>query len=388
MMKEGWKYKKISDVCTFFNDGNWIESKDQSNEGIRLIQTGNIGNGKFLNKDDHSHYISVETFNKLRCTEIFEGDCLISRLPEPIGRSCLLPKIDERAVTAVDCSILRFVDSILPNFFVYYTQCDYYSQSLKKYETGLTRKRISRINLGGILIPVPPFPVQQRIVSHLDKINEIIDKLRDTLNALNKAEQAIFYDMFGDDSNYQKVFIGNIFELTSGGTPSKSIKQYYDGGTIPWLRSGEIKDTYINNTELYITDEGLQHSSAKYIPINTVVLAMYGATVGQVGIIKKRMTTNQAICSLLPNKSFVPEFLYYYLSSKKEYFGKLAAGGAQPNISQNTIKRTEIILPPLSLQQSFASRIEVIEAQKQKIQTSIDKFQEMLDGAMDNYFGD
>lgn len=100
------------------------------------------------------------------------------------------------------------------------------------------------------------------------------------------------------------------------------------------------------------------------------------------------MTTNQAICSLLPNKSFVPEFLYYYLSSKKEYFGKLAAGGAQPNISQNTIKRTEIILPPLSLQQSFASRIEVIEAQKQKIQTSIDKFQEMLDGAMDNYFGD
>ena len=100
---------KLKEVCTFFADGDWIESSDQSDEGIRLIQTGNIGEGKYLEKETRAKYISESTFNKLSCTEVYPGDILVSRLPEPVGRACIIPEKNERMITAVDCTICRVV---------------------------------------------------------------------------------------------------------------------------------------------------------------------------------------------------------------------------------------------------------------------------------------
>ena len=86
---------KLGKLCTLFTDGDWIESKDQSDSGIRLIQTGNIGNGEFLYKNDKAKYISVDTFKRLNCKEVFPNDILVSRLPEPVGRGCIIPDIGE-----------------------------------------------------------------------------------------------------------------------------------------------------------------------------------------------------------------------------------------------------------------------------------------------------
>ena len=144
---KSWQYKTIKDIATLVADGDWIESKDQAPSGIRLIQTGNVGNGYFKSKDDKPHYITEETFEKLGCTEIFEGDCLISRLPEPVGRGCLVPNTNSRMITAVDCSIIRFKDITIPPFFIYYTQSAKYQRDILNLTTGTTRKRISRKNL-------------------------------------------------------------------------------------------------------------------------------------------------------------------------------------------------------------------------------------------------
>jgi len=95
-MENNWKIKKLGEVCDVFTDGNWIESKDQSLEGIRLIQTGNIGLGFFKNRNEKARYISEDTFKRLKCTEIFQGDCLISRLPDPVGRACIIPNTGEK----------------------------------------------------------------------------------------------------------------------------------------------------------------------------------------------------------------------------------------------------------------------------------------------------
>ena len=122
-MKKNWEAKKLGEVCEVFADGDWVESKDQSSEGNRLIQTGNVGEGVFKDRGEKARYISEETFKRLRCTEIFEGDCLISRLPDPVGRSCLLPDTGERMITAVDCTIVRFdPKKVVPAFFIYYSQ--------------------------------------------------------------------------------------------------------------------------------------------------------------------------------------------------------------------------------------------------------------------------
>ena len=167
---KGWEVKKFGEVASLITDGDWIESKDQSDNGIRLIQTGNIGSGFFIAKDDKPHFISETTFYSLGCTEVFVGDCLISRLPSPVGRACLIPKTDYRMITAVDCSIVRFKDIILPQFFINYSLSSGYQAEIDRKTTGTTRKRISRKNLERIPVPVPPLSLQQEFAEKMEAI--------------------------------------------------------------------------------------------------------------------------------------------------------------------------------------------------------------------------
>jgi len=111
-------------------------------------------------------------------------------------------------------------------------------------------------------------------------------------------------------STWPMVKLGNIFETTSGGTPLRSKPAFYEGGTIPWLKSGEVDQGLVFHAEEKITEAGLKNSSAKMFPIDTVLVAMYGATAGQVGLLKIEAVTNQAICGILPNDKCIPELLY------------------------------------------------------------------------------
>ena len=161
-----YQYKeKLSSLCETFIDGDWIESKDQSEEGIRLVQTGNVGYGYFKDKEDKSRYISEDTFNRLHCTEIFAGDILVSRLPDPIGRACIVPKGIDRMITAVDCSIIRLKDVILPEYFISYTMTSTYCAQINEVTTGTTRRRVSRANLGNVLVPCPSIEAQRQFVA-------------------------------------------------------------------------------------------------------------------------------------------------------------------------------------------------------------------------------
>ena len=184
------KHKRIDELCEFFGDGDWIESKDQSEKGIRLIQTGNIGCNEFIEKGSRARYISKETFINLSCTKVLPGDILISRLPDPIGRACIIPDIGE-SITAVDCAIIRLEKEVLPEYFVNYTLTTDYQSQIESFVTGSTRKRISRANLGGIVIPVPRIDKQKQFVEiykHLDKSKVA---LKDTIKSLNKIYTSI-----------------------------------------------------------------------------------------------------------------------------------------------------------------------------------------------------
>lgn len=163
--------KEISDV---FVDGDWIESKDQSVSGIRLIQTGNIGQAHFRSNDERARYISSETFTRLNCTEVRPGDVLISRLPDPVGRACLIPDIGSRMITAVDCTVVRPSSALLPQFLVLITLTSRYRAQVRERISGTTRDRISRKNLGEIRVPVPTVSEQKEITQQLDTAREFI----------------------------------------------------------------------------------------------------------------------------------------------------------------------------------------------------------------------
>lgn len=170
----------------------------------------------------------------------------------------------------------------------------------------------------------------------------------------------------------------NIAQWGSGGTPSRKIPEYYNGD-IPWIKTGELNDDYIFETEEHITEEAISHSSAKLFPVNTVAIAMYGATIGKVGILGVTATTNQACACGVSNPSTNYKYLFYYARSQRDNFIKKGKGGAQPNISQEIIKSHEFPLPPLSEQQRIVDRIESLFAKldeaKQEAQDALDSFE-------------
>ena len=242
-------------------------------------------------------------------------------------------------------------DIVLPDYLKYYFKSEYFQKSIAPFVQGSTRSSIKFNKLKAVTINLPTKKVQKEIVRKLDITTEQIKlRLRD-IELMDKLIKARFVEMFFN--KYQAFVVGEKLRTVSGGTPSKKHPEYYENGTIPWLTSGEVGAGTIRNTKNKITEDAVKNSSAKMVPENSVLVAMYGATAGQVGLLKVATTTNQAVCSILPNNNYLPEYLYYAISQKKGWMTSQCAGGAQPNISQAIIRKMELVDAPIESQRVF-----------------------------------
>lgn len=161
--------------------------------------------------------------------------------------------------------------------------------------------------------------------------------------------------------NWCWTYLKNIAQWSSGGTPSRKNPEFYIGN-IPWVKTGELEDDYLYDTEEKVSEEAIQKSSAKIFPIGSVLIAMYGATIGKTAILGVEAATNQACACAICNDCLHNKYLFYYLHFQKGNFIKQGKGGAQPNISQDIIKKNCIPLPPLEEQQRIVERIESLFA--------------------------
>ena len=358
---------KLGELCLLFTDGDWIESKDQSDRSIRLIQTGNIGNGEFLYKNDKAKYISEDTFRRLNCTEVFPNDVLISRLPEPVGRGCIIPDIGERMITAVDCTVCRINESLIDRkYFCYFLESNAYKIQLEQHVTGTTRKRISRKNLSSVEINLPEQAKQKEIVYKLDRVKKIIQNYNRELDLLDEAVRARFVEMFGginDSKVYSYKELNEITNIISGGTPKRDNLEYWENGTIPWVKTTELKNNIITYVEEHITQKGLSESSAKLVPQGTVLVAMYGQgkTRGMTAYLNVEASTNQACACILPSENINSIYLWKYLEFSYSKLRSLAKGAGQPNLNVNMIKEFTILVPPLNLQEEYASFVQEVD---------------------------
>ena len=157
--------------------------------------------------------------------------------------------------------------------------------------------------------------------------------------------------------SWEWVRLGNIGNWSAGATPSRQHPEYY-GGDIPWLKTGDLTDGNIVHIPENITHEGLRHSSVRLNPVGSVLMAMYGATIGKLGILSIPATTNQACCACIPYHGVYNKFLFYFLMGERKKFVRLGAGGAQPNISKDKILKYAMPLPPLAEQKRIVTRIE------------------------------
>lgn len=184
--QDDWEQRKLDSLFNKFIDGDWIEAKDQSDSGIRLIQTGNIGVTEYIDKPNNKKWISETTFNRLHCEEIFPNDILISRLPEPAGRACIIPNLSSRMITAVDCTIARTSSKNCADFLVQSLSTPNYFKWVNVCLAGGTRQRISRSILSNYEIMVPStLDEQKRIGSYFKNLDKII--------TLHQREQKILF---------------------------------------------------------------------------------------------------------------------------------------------------------------------------------------------------
>ena len=192
-----WEQRKLGELCKKFTDGNWIEAKDQSSSGIRLIQTGNVGLGEYIDKPNNKKWISEETFERLNCEEVFAGDILISRLPEPAGRACIVPNLGTKMITAVDCTIVRTVNQINSKFLLQYFSLQSYFDKVNTCLAGGTRQRISRSNLDSFDIMVPrKYEEQEAIGNSLYNLDHLITLYQHKLELLAHYKKGLLQQMF------------------------------------------------------------------------------------------------------------------------------------------------------------------------------------------------
>ena len=151
--------------------------------------------------------------------------------------------------------------------------------------------------------------------------------------------------------------LGEVCKTTSGGTPSRSKPHYFEG-IIPWVKSGELPDGIVIENSEYISDEAISNSSAKLLPAGTLLVALYGATVGKLGILSRPAATNQAVCAIFPSEAIDTKFLFWYLLAKRPWLIGQAAGGAQPNISQGVVRSLLVPVMPLAAQHEIVAEIE------------------------------
>lgn len=181
--------------------------------------------------------------------------------------------------------------------------------------------------------------------------------------------------------------LGDFFSITSGGTPDKRNPSYYENGTIPWVKTGDLKNQYVPAGIECITEQGLNNSSAKLFPPNTVLVAMYGATIGACSILPYEAATNQACAAFLPNENVLPTYLYYFLSSKRDQFIKDGVGGAQPNISAGYLKNVQFDLIPVSQQEDVVERLDKVENLTALRKQQLAKLDELVKARFIEMFG-
>lgn len=189
---DAWEQRKLSELCEKFTDGDWIEAKDQSDSGVRLIQTGNIGVTEYLDKPSNKKWVSEKTFERLRCEEVLPGDILISRLPEPAGKACIMPYLGTKMITAVDCTIVRTSEKYSSKYLVQFLSTQDYFNEVNTALAGGTRQRISRSNLALFGVPMPPsFEEQQAIGDFFSQFDNLITFHQRELEETKKKKKSL-----------------------------------------------------------------------------------------------------------------------------------------------------------------------------------------------------
>jgi type I restriction enzyme S subunit len=355
--------------------------------GTPVVAVQHIGQGRLLEAE--MPHIGEEDTDRLARYKLKQGDILFGR-KGAVDRRAIILKSQEGWLQGSDCIRLRLdpleVDA---RFVCHYLGSETIRDWLLRHATGATMPSLNQSVLRLLPLILPSLSDQRTIAHILGTLDDMIELNRRMSATLEEMARALFKSWFVDfdpvrakpegrptglpaeidalfPDSFQVSVLGeipagwevgkirdNCDQICNGGTPRRDNPRYWDGGTIPWLGSGEVRQPVITMTENYITQAGMDESSAKWVPSYTTAVALGGATAGQVSIVSLPVTTNQAVCALIPAKNYAT---YNYLTMRMatSRMENLAVGSAQQNISKGIVEEIRIVVPPAPLIRQFA----------------------------------
>ncbi|HCR9778810.1 TPA: restriction endonuclease subunit S [Pseudomonas aeruginosa] len=360
-----WPMIKFSEAISrsgLFSDGDWVESKDQDPEGdVRLIQLADIGVGEFIDKSNR--FMTSKRADELRCSYLKAGDILVARMPDPIGRACIFPEDMGRCVTVVDICIVRPDSERIDNrWLMHLINSERFRNQIDRHVTGTTRQRISRGNLAGLEIPLPPLPEQKRIAAILDKADAIRRKRQQAIQLADDFLRAVFLDMFGElvtSSGYANSQKYKLLELVDyidyrGKTPEKS-----ESG-IPLITAKNVKSGYVDDEPReYIPEENYDAWMTRGFPRKNDVLFTTEAPLGNVALLGEyeKVAIGQRLVALRSKGKVTHEYLLFLLLHPfiQDLICARSSGSTVKGIRTKELYAIELPVPDMQKQREFSA---------------------------------
>lgn len=377
---------------------NYPQDKDFSDTGFCLfLSAANVTKNGW--KFDNNQFISKEKCEILRKGLVSRGD-IVFTTRGTVGNVALyddtIPYDKVRINSGMIILREKETDTICNKFAYYLLKSKMIGQLITYYCSGSAQPQLPIKDFSKIKVDIPSLSVQKEIASILSNYDTLIDINTKRIKILEETARELYKEWFvrmrfpghektkfvkGIPEGWEYMRIDEYYKTGSGGTPSSSHKEYYDDGSINWVRTGELKDCFIFQSEIKITEQGLKNSSAKMYPRHSVILAMYGNSIGQLGILTQPSSTNQACCVLQPKTTeYSWEFLYLSLMEYRPYLISFGFGAAQQNISQDEIKKFKILFPDNKIVQMFTNivtsiygEIETLQLQNQELAATRDR---------------
>lgn len=337
--------------------GNGMPKTDLVEEGVGAIHYGQIYTRYGVWATETLSYVTYEKAGKQ--AKVAPGDIIITNTSENIddvGKAVAWLG-DSTIVTGGHATVIKHDQD--PKFLAYwFASADFYSQK-RKLATGTKVIDVSAKQMATVQVPLPPLKVQREIVEVLDKFTQLEAELEAELEARRAQYQHYRIELLTPSKDVIWSTLGGVStRVSSGATPKAGEPKFYDGGTIPWLRTGEVKFGEIWDTEMRITDQAVDDTAVKWIPKNSVIVAISGATAGRSGINKIPLTTNQHCCNLEINAKVADyRYVFYWVSSKYEELKSLGRG-ARADLNAGLIKNFSIPVPPLEEQRWIVDVLE------------------------------
>lgn len=407
-----WKWTRLGDLMLVVSTGpfgSMLHESDYCEGGVPLVNPMHIQNGAI--HPSAKMRVSESTLERLSQYRLSEGMIVVARRGD-LGRCASVGETEDGWLCGTGCFFLNPSRHVFVPFITLVISSPFARSVFRGTAIGTTMANLNHNLLKELPFPLPPLAEQHRIVarieqafSALDSIDALQAQYADNLTVLKsklidaaiqgKMTEQLPEDGTADElyrqiqaekqalinagkvkkekplpeitaeeipfeipANWKWVRLGYFGSWHSGATPSRGNSSYYHNGTIPWLKTGDLNDDYISFVPEYITELALKECSVQINPIGSVLIAMYGATIGKLGIAQMPLTTNQACCACNPYNGIYNRFLFFLLMSMRKTFIGMGIGGAQSNISKEKIVNAVVPLPPLAEQKRIVARLE------------------------------